>query len=322
MSVWDSIAAFFSQLFKKSPTPLPAPAAPPGVSLVRMAFVPDVANYYSPCSIDDGTTYNKWVTNGDRIARYQSRDGVNWTNGKIVMTAIPKSWEDDLGGIFLGSQTGLSDPRVLRDVTPGWKYTQYYTGGHAPNTETSGGVGCAVSQNGDDWQRVGSGILRRFPGGNCFVIQAMTIRDKRYWYYLGGGDASKGEGPKLWVADDAGNGINFTNDRILDKLPGTYIPLFYDAAADSCWSAVGSSATTPAGPVGFDIYRGGDGFTTLGEKIATVDSKITGNAANFDPEALQRDGKGMRSRTGPVQILFSSGNQWGTWRPASVIINL
>lgn len=323
MSFWDLILSWFKKP-APGPLPLPVPVLTGPVTNVKMAFTPDVANFYSGCSIDNGVTYDLWATNGDRVGRQQSRDGVNWSNVKIVMTARLGTWESD-GSTFLGSPTGISDPRVVKGATPGYVYTQYYTAGNAPNTDTKGGIGVAVSNDGDNWDRVGSGLLRTFPGGNCFILQAIKIAGKRYVYYLGGGDNAAGRGPDLMVMDDTGNGYQFTNDRILDKLPQSYHPLFYDEKAGSCWGVVGwhwDRNANPDGPTGFDLYRGGDGFTTMGEKIASVGPAITGNKVNFGPEALQRNADGCRSRPGLVNLLFASGNSWGTWRPGSVIINV
>src|SRR5258708_26375221 len=63
-------------------------------------------SFYAPTVIKDGNGFTMWVTNGDRIARYQSTNGTTWTGGDIVLSAIAKTWEDD-GGSFLGYKTGL-----------------------------------------------------------------------------------------------------------------------------------------------------------------------------------------------------------------------
>lgn len=289
----------------------------PVISKVNLVF-PAAPNFYSPTIIATATGFDMWVTNADRIARYKSVDGKTWTGGNIVFSAIHGTWEDD-GNSYEGTTTGISDPRILKNVTGGWAYTMYYTGGIAPNTSTSGGIGCAVSQDGISWSRVGSGMLRSFPGGNTFMTQAMTIAGKRYLYFLGGGNAAAGIPPVLMVSDDMGDGIHFAGDRAVG-LPRNSVPLFYDAAAGSCWTAVGSSASAPSGPVGFDIYKGGNGFTTLGTQIATIDSTVTGNVSNMYPQAVRTD-QGLRIGTGPVQIFFSTGNSWGGWQPASVMVN-
>ena len=285
------------------------------------ASFPALANFYSPSIIFDAGAYKMWTTSGDRVIYLQSPDGINWTGGQTVFSALPKTWEDD-GGTFQGYTTGISDPRVVKNATAGWNYTMYYTAGVAPNNASSGGIGTAVSNDGLNWQRVGPKPMRSFPGGNTFVMQALKIRGKRYVFFLGGGNQVANQPPVLRVIEDLGNGISFGPDQILSNLPANTYPLFYDAASDSCWMAGNSLEPSITGPQKFYVYRDSDCFTTAGTKIAEVDSTSSGNVTNFGAQAVQRDSLGMRSGTtnSPLALYFASGNQWGGWQPKAVVL--
>lgn len=311
------------------PKPTPTPPWSTGGPLV-MTFPSSPPSFYAPTSIEDNKgEYTLLTTNGDRVARYLSNDGKTWTGGDIVLFANANTWEDD-GGSFLGYKTGISNPVLIKNVTPNFIYTMYYNAGPVGTATTSGGgLGVAISNDGIAWVKSADNPIRTAVGGAVFALQAMTIAGKRYVFFAAGGDLSKGIGPPLVVAEDSGDGIHLINDRILSddndpaKLPGTAVPLLYDEATGKCWMAVGfRTAPPPSGPAGFDIYKDSDCFTTVGTKVATIDPSTTGNPTNFDPQALNRGDKGQRIGSGsdPIQIIFSTGNQWGSWKPAAIII--
>ncbi len=288
---------------------------------------PLIPQFYSSSIIYENGVYRMWTTAGDRVRYFQSTDGVSWTGGQTVFSAITGSWEDD-GGSFEGYKTGISDPRVVENATPGWKYTMYYTAGPAPNTiingKIMGGIGAAFSNDGLSWTRSTKNPIRTFTGGNTFILQALTIGANRYVYFLGGGNNSMGQPPDLRVMQDSGDGERFDPDSILPPAMGNTYPLYYDNQTKTCtmlqtiWTPVLAS-----GPPKYAVNQGSDCFTNVGTPIATVDETYSGNDTNFDAEVLQRDGNGQRTNSGssPVQLFFSTGNQWGDWIPASVTLS-
>ena len=289
---------------------------------------PPISNFYSPSIIDSaaggGGAYDMWVTEGDRVVHFASTDGIAWAGGQTVLSALKATWEDD-GGTFDGYTTGISDPRVVTNATPGWLYTMYYTAGTAPNTPVSGGIGVAVSHDGFNWQRMNTGAapLRSFPGGFTFVSQALFIRGVLYLFYLGGGDATSRRPPSLYAAKNARDGLEFDSDAVLQQLPPNAYPLFFDEAADSCWMAVNSAQSAPSGPCGFDIYQGSDCFSFIGTRVATVGPGCTHNVTAFGAQALQRTGRGARrsgssGASSPVELVFAAGDSWGGWMPMAV----
>jgi hypothetical protein len=232
----------------------------------------------------------------------------------MVFSADPNSWEND-GGHFDNYTTGISDPRIVRNATPGWNYTMYYTAGPAPNNSTYGGIGAAVSNDGVNWTRVSDAPLRSAPGGFTFVIQAITIRGIRYVYYLAGGSAAQVIPPTIHVMQDSGDGIHFVNDHEVTGALSRMYPLYYDAVTDTCLMV--DNLTSPSS---FTLYQDSDGFTRIGQAVATISSANTGNPTNFDPMVVQRDVNGQLLRTGgTIEVVMTTGNS-SSWQPVGVQI--
>lgn len=292
------------------------------MSVANVTFDPSVPQFYSPDIMFDGGVYKMWTTAGDRVRYFTSADGTRWTGGQTVFTAFPDSWEID-GGNFEGYPGGISDPRVVKGVTPGWEYTMYYTGGPLPNTSTHGGLGIAFSNDGVNWTRWTSNPFYRFLGGNSLAGRVITIDDTRYMYFVAGGSYQNGAiqtPPDRHIMKDLGNGYTFSADKTLPFSPNWGI-LFYDPSTRSCWSEeTHYTSGVNSGPTSIDIYAGGDCFTTMGTKVAIISSTQTGNTSNFGAYAKEvaPDGSWLGGST--VQLLFSTGNQWGNWQPASVML--
>jgi hypothetical protein len=235
---------------------------------------PTVPQFYSPDIMYDDGNYKMWVTAGDRIRLYTSSDGISWVGGQTVFSAQPNTWEDD-GGNFEGYQGGISDPRVVKNVTPGWKYTMYYTAGPV----LRGGMGVAFSNDGMTWTRWNGNPLKTFENGHTFASKNFLINGTHYLYFLGGGSVNSS--PDVRVMRDNGDGISFTKEKIL-IFAGNVYPILYDSQTNSCWLARNNyAAGVSSGPVSIDIFAGSDCFTTNGVKIATISSTETGMISNF-----------------------------------------
>ena len=288
------------------------------VSAANITF-PSTPQFYSPDIMYDGGVYKMWTTAGDRVRYYTSQDGITWTGGQTVFSAQPGTWEDN-GAPFEGYQGGISDPRVIKNVTPGWIYTMYYTAGADPNTSTKGGMGVAFSNDGMNWTRWSGNPLKSYPKGHTFVMQNLLINDKHYLYYLGGGSAT--QAPDLRVMEDLGNGVSFTDEKILPF--NDFYPLLYDPQTNTCWLGQNQySDGVTSGPTSIDIFIGSNCFTTKGVKIATISSADTGNVTNFGayPKEVTSGEVGRSSvQAEGVQLFFSSGNEWGNWQPKSVFV--
>lgn len=290
-----------------------------------LAGIPQIhPNFYSPSIVFENGIYKMWTTSADRVVYFESSDGVTWGRGIPVLEATAGTWEEDLGQCFPSCNdpnhfaTGISDPRVVINATPGWRYTMYYTAGPAPNSATRGGLGVALSHDGIQWAKWHGNPIRSFPGGNTFVMQALSIGNTRYVYFLGGGDQSRNVPPVLRVMKDRGDGIHFENDEF-PSLPYNAYPLFYDAADGKCWLGQSVASNTPSGPSSFNLYQGSDCMRTSGTVIASVGPGNTGNATNFGPQVVQRDASGQRLHGAQkLQFYFASGNSWGGWQPRSV----
>ncbi len=284
-------------------------------AIITPISFPSVPQFYSPEVIYDSGIYKMWATAGDRIRYYTSSDGKNWTGGQTVLSAEVGSWEDD-GNNFEGYQGGISNPVVVKGVTPGYLYTMYYTAGEAHNTSTQGGLGIAFSNDGENWTRYKENPFRSTPGGRTNLAQALTIGKKRYLYYTRAYDFVSGL--DVVIAEDSGDGIHFINEKVF-PLRGV-VPIFYDNSTGTCWMtrALGGS---PSGPKEIHVYSNSDCFTNVGTEIAVINSQQTGNITNFGHATKERDSNGQRvSATSSVQLYFASGNTWGNWQPKSVTL--
>lgn len=280
---------------------------------------PSVPQFYSPSMIFENGLYKMWVTAGDRIRYYTSKDGNVWSGGQTVFYAQSGTWEID-GGSFEGYAGGISDPRVIANATPGWKYTMYYTAGAAPNTNTSGGLGVAFSNDGISWVRSTKNPIRRFPGGNAFAVQSLQIENKKYFYFYGGGNMAAGLPPELRVTEDLGDGESFGSDQILPMGSRAY-PLAYDASSNTCLFA--ENVYNADVPQDIQIYSGSNCFTNLGQAVAKIGIAHTGKSYNFGAGIKERDPSGQwNSAKGEIQLIFASGNQWGNWQPASLSLTV
>lgn len=276
-------------------------------------MISGLPQFYSPSIIFENGVYKMWATSGDRVRYFTSNDGVSWSGGSTVLSAQKNTWEID-GGNFEGFLGGISDPRVMVNAVSGWKYSMYYTAGIAPNTASSGGLGVAFSNDGVNWIRSSHNPLRRFPGGNAFAVLTLEIRGKNYFYFYGGGNAAAGVAPELRVAEILSNG-DLGSDRVLSMGSRSY-PLAYDAVSDKCLMAENRyNATVPEDLL---IYFGSDCFSNMGSLIAQVGRNETTNLYNFSGAIKERSPNGHFIRTGKIQTVFSSGNEWGNWQPANI----
>jgi hypothetical protein len=277
---------------------------------------PTIPNFYSPTIFWENGIYKMWTTIADSVRYFTSYDGKTWTDGEMVFSADPNSWEND-GGTFGGYTTGISDPRVVRGATSGWAYTMYYTAGPAPNNSVTGGIGAVVSQDGISWTHLSNAPLRSAPGGFTFVVQAIEIRGIRYVYYLSGGSAAQVIPPTLHVMQDVGDGLHFINDHEITGLLARVYPLAYDAATDTCLMVDNISS-----PGSFTLYANSDGFTTLGQPITVVSPVTTGNPMNFDPMVVERNSNGQwLGADGNVELIWTTGDSHG-WQPTAGTIYL
>ncbi len=272
--------------------------------------------FYSPNIFYENGIYKMWAAAGDRIRYYTSPDSKTWSGGQTVFSARAGTWEDD-GGSYEGITTGISDAKVIKNIG-GHAYAMYYTAGTDPNTNSRGGLGVAFSNDGINWTRANNGNpIRTFSGGHTFSVKNFIIAGKHYLYFIGGGSATVA--PDLRVAQDLGDGVSFTQDKILILGSNVY-PLFYDATTNSCWMAQ-NSGNVASGPTDIKVFAGSDCFTTMGTQVASISSTQTGNASNFGAAAKEVAPDGSRlPNTTNVQLYFASGNQWGNWQPETITL--
>lgn len=274
---------------------------------------PAVPQFYSPCVFFDEGRFRMWTTAGDRVRYYESADGLSWEGGSTVFHA-EDAWEMD-GNTFEGYRGGISDPRVLKGVTPGHGYTLYYTAGPAPNNDQAGGIGIAFSDDGKSWMRFAGNPLRRHPGGYAFVSQAYVTKGRVYLHYLGGGSQAESipPSPRLLVLE---NGTTVTEETVLEHRA---YPLAHDPEDNTFWLAESPVPWTSAGPPRTVIYRRGDIRTGVGEYVAEVGASATGLTANWGVALVERSPRGALIEGRPPRTLvFCAGDLWGSWQPYSV----
>jgi len=295
---------------------LPPAVSSLGVQSISLSF-PSVPQFYSPDIIYENGIFKMWTTVGDSIRYFTSSDGTTWAGGAIVLSAQAGTWEDD-GGSFEGYTTGLSDPRVIENVSPGWQYTMYYTGGPDPNTATTGGMGVAFSNDGVNWTRYSGNPVRTFPDGHTFAVQALMIGSQEYVYFFGGGSSTV---PPSLRYTTVSSGVNFSSDTVT-PLGGQVYPIYYDSSSGTCLLGESiSSPTVSSGPTDTQLYQGSNCFSTMGQEIADIGSADTGHTSNFDLAANVRSPTGELTPGTGVQFYFASGDQWGDWQPASVQVS-
>jgi len=277
-----------------------------------------------------------WATVGDRVLYFTSTNGQKWVGANPVFEALPGTWEDDSGKDSIGGyRTGISDPKVMQNpVGSTYRYTMYYTAGHAPNCTSipiqiegcqnlnpqSGGMGVAFSNDGITWTRWSWNPLRRYPGGNTFAGNVVEINGKRYLYFLGGGNQAAGEGPTLRTLEIIGEGWSYGVERVLTSLGGNTMPLFFDAQAGSCWMAENVDLVGLS-PSAINIYNESDCFNKRGTLLAKIDKSMTGFSMNFGAVAVNRSGNGQRILAPSVQLIFATGPGWASWQMASVALD-
>ncbi len=285
--------------------------------------------FYGPNIIAENEKYKMWTTINDMIFYFESTDGRNWTNGRLAMSAIQNNWENS-GDCRTSDDTtvcgGLSNPVVVKGVTPGWNYTMYYTGGPTINTQTNGGLGVAFSSDGINWARFSGNPIRRFPGGGTFAANALKIGTKRYVFFYGGGNFAQNDSPPLKAVEDPGDGVHLGADITTFGGVGmpskTAYPIAYDTGSNTCWYYYRDTWGI-AGPSSFYIYKGSDCFNNLGTRIAIINQGLTGNIGNGIAGAgiKERDGNGqVVSGATNLQFYFGAGDAWAGWQPKSVIL--
>ena len=276
-----------------------------GQNIIPSSFSPDGGFWYSPSVIYENGTWTMWATASDTVWRYVSYDGVHWTDGRVVLSAVVGGWEDDGNWLISGQKdpTGISDPRVIR--LPSGSYLMAYSGGPT-NTLTKGGIGIAVSQDGIVWERPPWGRIIYLPGGFSIVGSLLQI-DEHIWLYFMTGIVRPV--PQRVELDAAGKPAGAV--QVL-AMPWVWEPLAYDS--EGFWSVVATDNGDPLyGPPWFEIYKGGDGVSTLGTLVGRIDQSVTGKIANFLPGIRDRGPQGQYLG-GPV-VIFGAGDAWATWRP-------
>jgi beta-1,2-mannobiose phosphorylase / 1,2-beta-oligomannan phosphorylase len=112
------------------------------------------------------------------IALCESRDGLSWTEPRIVLDGLgPSSWEWD-----------VNRPSVIRHDG---RYQMWYTAQDASEDGTGSRLGCATSVDGLSWVRSGSPVMEAhggWEGGNIMCPHVLFDDDEglyKLWYSAG-----------------------------------------------------------------------------------------------------------------------------------------